>query len=140
MGRSMRLLFLLAVLVAAGCVSPRGPAPGSLNLSEANVVGVEFSRGGDGTYTFRVSVLHNDTGWEHYADWWRIKTPQGREIARRVLAHPHVKEQPFTRVLRGVRIPEEVEQVVVEAHCSVHGYGGQQMLVDLRSGETWVYR
>ncbi len=135
----MRLPLLLLVL-AAGCVSQteKSEMP-PLNLDEANVVGVEFDRSGDGTYTFRVSVIHNDTGWEHYANWWRIKTVDGEEIARRVLAHPHVNEQPFTRALSGIEVPEGVTQVVVEAHCSVHGYGGQEMLVDLNTGEVTVY-
>lgn len=97
------LLLLIAIAVAGGCVSQpqrevpalametRGTLPevesGAMDLNEANVVRVEFM-GEGGSYTFWVRVRHNDTGWEHYADWWRIKTLQGEEIARRVLAHP----------------------------------------------------
>jgi hypothetical protein len=108
-----------------------GEPSGPLDLDEANVVGVEVTRDPEGAYTFSVTIRHNDTGWDHYADWWRVLTPEGEELGRRVLAHPHETEQPFTRSLRGVVIPEGIETVVVEAHCSVHGYGGRRATVGL---------
>ncbi len=43
----------------------------------------------------------------------------------RVLAHPHVNEQPFTRSLKGVKVPAGIERVLIRAHDSVHGYGSQ---------------
>ncbi len=73
------------------------------------------------------TVSHADSGWEHYADHWRVLLPDGDELARRVLHHPHVDEQPFTRSLGGVSIPEGVTHVFVEAHDSVHGYGGARL-------------
>lgn len=81
--------------------------------------------------TFTVTVRHADAGWQHYADHWRILTPDGTEIARRVLLHPHDDEQPFTRSLSGVVIPAGVTRVVIEAHDNVHQYGGQQVELDL---------
>ncbi len=57
--------------------------------------------------------------------------PHGNILATRTLYHPHVTEQPFTRNLTGVRIPESVRTVVVRAHDSVHGYGGAFMKVEL---------
>ena len=50
-----------------------------------------------GSWSFDVTVAHNDEGWDHYADWWRILDPDGNELARRVLRHPHLDEPPFTR-------------------------------------------
>ena len=44
-----------------------------------------------------VTVRHNDSGWDHYADVWRVYAPDGRLFAERILAHPHETEQPFTR-------------------------------------------
>jgi hypothetical protein len=102
-----------------------------MDLNEANVIAVEFTRDPLGTYTFSVTLRHNDTGWDHYADFWIIKTLDGEEIARRVLTHPHENEQPFTRSLSGIDVPEEVSQVIIEAHDNVHGFGGNTMVVDL---------
>lgn len=44
-------------------------------------------------------------------------------LGTRRLEHPHVSEQPFTRSLRGVVVPEAVTLVRVRAHDSVHGWG-----------------
>jgi len=50
-------------------------------------------------------------------------------LATRTLLHPHENEQPFTRSLSGVRIPDGVTEVIVRAHDKVHGYGGAEMRV-----------
>jgi len=54
-----------------------------------------------------------------------VLDPDGAVLGTRVLRHPHVKEQPFTRRLGGVRIPASVTRVQVRARDSVHGFGGQ---------------
>ena len=84
------------------------PTPGQ--SGEVQVVGAKASCGGAGC-SFSVTLLHEDTGWDHYADHWRVLTPDGDEIARRVLYHPHVDEQPFTRSLGGVDVPPGIEKV-----------------------------
>lgn len=109
------------------------------HAGEADVVRVEITRRG-GVYYFDVTLRHADTGWEHYADWWRVKTVGGKELARRTLAHPHVDEQPFTRGLGGVRIPGGVYIIIVEGHDLVHKYGGQTVKVDLSKTEGEGYR
>jgi len=91
---------------------------------EADVVGVEVVKDGSGSYRFNVGVSHEDTGWEHYADRWEVLGPDGSALGTRTLLHPHVDEQPFTRSLSGVKIPEGVTEVSIRAHDSVHEYGG----------------
>lgn len=88
---------------------------------EARVLGAEFEPIGD-AWDVRVTVEHDDTGWDHYADAWRIVDGQGQVIATRNLAHPHVEEQPFTRGLSAVELPE-TGTVYIEAHDNVHGWG-----------------
>jgi len=102
---------------------------------EADVVGVQVTQTGD-TYRFEVTVRHADAGWDHYADLWEVLTPDGQLIDKRVLLHPHDDEQPFTRSLGGVQIPAGLTTVRVRAHDKVHGYGGQEMEVDLATGEA----
>lgn len=99
---------------------------------EADVVDVRYAQASDGTFAFEVTLRHADAGWDHYADRWEIVGPDGTVIATRVLAHPHVDEQPFTRGLSGVEIGDDVAEVTVRAHDSVHGYGGQEMTVALK--------
>lgn len=87
----------------------------------ATIEAVKVSKSGS-TYTFNVTISHRDTGWDDYADAWRIKDASGAVLGQRSLAHPHVNEQPFTRSLSGVRIPDGVTSVVVEARDTVTGW------------------
>ena len=98
---------------------------------EADVIAVDTHRSSDGTYRFNVTLRHLDTGWEHYADRWDIVAPDGTVIASRVLAHPHVDEQPFTRSLSGVRIPDGITQVTIRAHDNVHKLGGNTITINI---------
>lgn len=84
-----------------------------------------------GSCTFAVTLQHADQGWNHYANQWDVVMPDGKVLKSRVLHHPHVDEQPFTRSLSGVMVPQGVQQVRVRARDSVHGYGDQEFLVDL---------
>ncbi len=94
---------------------------------EADVVAAELQREGPGRYTAIVTLRHADTGWTHYADRWEVLTPDGRLLGVRTLYHPHVEEQPFTRRLRGLEIPEAVARVTIRARDSRHGYGGAEI-------------
>lgn len=87
----------------------------------ARVVAVEAVAGGSG-WTFHVTLAHGDTGWEDYADGWRVETPEGTVLGERPLGHPHVEEQPFTRSLSGVAIAEDVTEVVIRARTNVEGW------------------
>jgi len=96
----------------------------------ADVLEVD-ARASGGSWSFHVTVRHADTGWDHYADAWRVVGPDGTVYGTRTLFHPHVGEQPFTRSLSGVLIPDAIGKVTVEAHDSVHGWGGASVEVAL---------
>jgi len=117
----MRKSAILVAAVLASTPALAGPA---------DVLKVEARPGGSG-WSFDVTVEHADTGWEHYADAWRVVGPDGTVYGTRTLLHPHVGEQPFTRSLSGVAIPEGVASVTVEAHDLVHGWGGTTVEVML---------
>ena len=98
---------------------------------EADVIDVVATAGPAGKYRFDVTVRHADEGWDHYANKWDIIGTDGATLGSRVLYHPHVNEQPFTRSLPGVEIPPDTGKVTVRAHDSVHGYGGKVVEVNL---------
>ena len=100
---------------------------------EADVVQVQVIKTGESTYRFEVALQHADTGWDHYADKWEIVSPDGTILGTRKLLHPHVNEQPFTRSLSGVNIPNNIRQVSIRAHDSVHAYGGRVVTLDIPS-------
>lgn len=97
---------------------------------EADVLAVEARPGASG-WSFDVTVQHADSGWDHYADAWRVVGPDGTVYGTRTLFHPHEDEQPFTRSLDAVAIPSGVTGVTVEAHDSVHGWRGAAVTVTL---------
>ena len=114
------------------------------SAANADVIYVRAIQTSDGSWTFHVTVSHPDTGWDDYADGWDIVLPDGSkliihegDVFTRLLAHPHVDEQPFTRSQSGIIIPEDVTQVIVRTHDIVDGFGGQEIIVDLEkdSGE-----
>ena len=91
----------------------------------ADVLKVDVEKTGENSFHFDVTVLHDDDGWDHYANKWDVVAPDGTILATRILHHPHENEQPFTRSLGGVKIPKSVNTVSIRAHDSVHGYGGK---------------
>ena len=98
---------------------------------EADIVDVKAVRSPAGTYDFHVTVRHGDAGWDHYANTWQVIGPDGTVLGERVLLHPHVNEQPFTRSLTGVSIAEAIDSVTIRAGDSVHEFGGREMTVKL---------
>ncbi len=98
---------------------------------EADVVDVSVQQSGKNKYSFSVTVRHADEGWDHYANKWDVVAPDGTVLATRVLYHPHVDEQPFTRSLSGVNIADTVDTVTVRAHDSVHEYSGKTVTIEV---------
>lgn len=84
------------------------------------------------SYLFDVTLEHNDEGSKHFVDRWEIWTADGKTLLdTRKLLHPHVDEQPFTRSLSGVDIPEGVTQVLIRAHDNLHGDSPHTLIVTL---------
>lgn len=88
----------------------------------------EVDTSGDaGAYTFSVTLRTPDTGCDQYADWWEVTNADGTELLyRRILAHSHVNEQPFTRSGGTVAVDADTE-VVVRTHMSNSGYSRRAM-------------
>lgn len=99
--------------------------------SAPEIVKATMERGNAG-WTFHVTLKHPDTGWDHYADGWRVVTKDGKVLGMRVLYHPHEEEQPFTRSLTKVMIPANVSEVFIEARCKKTGWGKQRYRISLK--------
>lgn len=106
-------------------------APAVTAGGEVDVVAAEFKARGEGMWDVSVTLRHGDTGWEHYADAWRVVDAEGTVFGTRELLHPHVTEQPFTRSLGGVRIPPSTTEVLVEGRDKVHGWSRKALAVPL---------
>jgi len=137
--------FFLCVFTTAGLSESGGedqPDVVKPDLNYAQVVYVKATQGVDGSWCIHATVRHNDEGWDHYANAWQVLDEEGRELAWRMLAHPHDDEQPFERSKCDVNIPPGVGRLIVQAKCSIHGFGGQSVTVDLSvpAGEKFKVR
>jgi|GEM_PF-6166961 len=111
----------------------------SAGTPNADITNVYAREEKDGTWTFHVSVKHPDVGFDDFADGWDLVTGGGKVIkpdprARftKIVRRPHVDEQPFTRTVKGVVIPDGVDELTVRAHDSRAGFGGEEVRVDLK--------
>ena len=81
--------------------------------------------------SFSVTLTHPDTGWDHYADGWRVETEDGTILGTRELLHPHENEQPFTRSLGNVSIPDGTQRVLIRARCNQDGWSDAAFVLAL---------
>ncbi|MGJ8546249.1 MAG: hypothetical protein ACSHWZ_12470 [Sulfitobacter sp.] len=98
---------------------------------DAKIINVHTQKSSSG-WQFDVTVQHGDTGWDHYVDAWRVLDANGVTLGQRNLAHPHVNEQPFTRSLSGVKIPEGVSEVQIQTRDLPGGWAKTTKTVKLR--------
>lgn len=112
--------FIFGLLVIAG------PA-----LADDAVIEDATARKGASGWSFSVTLSHAETGWDDYADGWRVETEAGEVLGTRVLAHPHVNEQPFTRSLSGVVVPDGISTVWIRAKTLGDGWGQDRFPLDL---------
>jgi hypothetical protein len=134
----------VAVLLLAACGSSNGadssattspptdPATSTTAAAQLypDVIEVEATEAA-GTWRFNVTVSSPYDSRQRYADAWRVAGADGTVYGVRELTHDHAAEQPFTRSLDGVTIPDGVAVVVVEARDLINGYGGATVEVRL---------
>ena len=94
---------------------------GPLAADPAVIERIEVTPQGD-AWRFDVTLSHGDTGWDDYADGWRVELEDGTVLATRTLLHPHVNEQPFTRSQAGEAIPDDTGKVFIRASTNVDGW------------------
>lgn len=112
--------------------------PGLARAGDPVVTDVKVSKPDMG-WAIEVTIRHDDAGWDHFADGWEVLDLNGRRLGYRKLHHPHVNEQPFTRSLRGVMIPDGTRSVMIRAHCSEHGWSEHMVRVDLSPSGSGGY-
>lgn len=114
MTRTQRTLTLAGLAASLVC--------SAATAGDVEIVSAKAGYQGPGLFRFEVTLKHADTGWDHYANRWRVLSTDGKTVyGTRKLLHPHVHEQPFTRALSNVRIPDGVTEVLISAQDSLHG-------------------
>jgi len=149
-----RLSFLLLILSVIQVVSIAAESESGSNTSgdagrnrgNADVLYVKAVEERSGNWTFMVTVSHPDKGWDDYADGWDIVLPDETVIKAdesspftRLLLHPHVGEQPFSRSQSGLSIPTDIRLLKVRAHDLAAGFGGREVTVDLNKSRGYDF-
>ena len=109
-----------------------GLVPSLTSAGNTEIVSAQAEQSSKGHYHIRVTLRHDDTGWDHYANAWRVLAPDGTILGERILFHPHVNEQPFTRSLSGVTIPDDINYIEIEAQDSKHGISQGRFRISLQ--------
>jgi len=131
---SITLLSLVLGYLVLPPADPAWDAKTTDKQADAAVTGIRVS-GEPGAYTFHVGLKSDDTGCEQYADWWEVVDSNGTLLYRRILAHSHVDEQPFTRSGGPVAISKE-QVVIVRGHMNKAGYGSNIFKGSVSQGFT----
>jgi len=140
-----RAPLLLATLAVVAVLST-ACAPGEAPLDEADtsagseageqrfpdVVAAELEPTGDVWRLDATLSSPYDTP-ERYADAFRARSEDGTVLGVRELAHDHANEQPFTRSLGGLAIPDDVAHITVEGRDRAHGWGGDTVEIEVPS-------
>ncbi len=136
------LSFFIVLTICSCTVRPIGKASETEYRSEAafletesaeqenngaKVTAVMASDRIPGSYRLLVTINSPDTGCNQYANWWEAVDEDGNLLYRRILAHSHINEQPFTRDGGPISVNETDQVITVRVHMSSQGYSNQAM-------------
>ena len=96
-----------------------------------SVVAAEVSGDSD-LFTFQVMISSPYASAERHTDAVRVIGDDGVVYGILELTHPHAGQQPFSRTLRDVEIPESVTKVIIEGRDSTYGWGGEVVTLAIR--------
>lgn len=98
------------------------------------IVGAKATMGEVGQWSFEVTVSSPYDTPDRYADAWRVLDGDDIELGVRELSHDHAGEQPFTRDLSDVAVPDDVVVVFIEGRDLINGWSGQRFALELTAG------
>lgn len=84
-----------------------------------------------GIYHIRVTIEHQDTGWEDYVDAWEIVDGNGEVLGTRPFFEPKLDDTKTVTALSGVVIPQEIKTVTIRARKHPQGYQGEPVQVTI---------
>jgi hypothetical protein len=77
--------------------------------------------------------------YKHYVDWWVVRDPKGKILAKRDIEDPHPGGWPWTMLQKRIKIPIGVTQVTFQPHDKLHGYSPQKVVVDILTAKGPSY-
>lgn len=140
---SQHRLVITGILLTTllGCASqptttsptPKEESAAPITEYDSRVTAVETTPTANEAHTFAVTLESDETGCDRYANWWEVIDAEGNLLYRRILAHSHVNEQPFTRS-GGPVVASDDEILIVRSHMHPTGYSTQAMTGNITNG------
>ena len=84
-----------------------------------------------GIYHIKVTIEHEDTGWDDYVEAWEVFGPDGTLLAARPFFEPELERTAKVSALAGVVIPEEIKIVTIRARTYPVGLEGDPVEVEI---------
>ncbi|MFU8840630.1 MAG: hypothetical protein ACNA8R_07880 [Nitriliruptoraceae bacterium] len=131
--RWVPLLALVGAVVLGACATSDAPDGDAREQRYPDVLAAEL-QATNGTWQLSATLSSPYDTPERYADAFRALDEDGNVLGVRELAHDHANEQPFTRSLSGLAIPEDVERITVEGRDQRYGWGGATVEVEVPAG------
>ena len=84
-----------------------------------------------GIYHIRVTIEHEDTGWDDYVEAWEITSPEGELLGVRPFFEPELEDTKTVSALAGVVIPEEIKSIMIRARTHPNGLEGDPFEIQI---------
>jgi hypothetical protein len=123
----MRLSLLIAIALAFAGMSPAHAGNEAPRITDVKVK--RDSPEQSGIYHIKVTIEHEDTGWDDYVEAWDVFGPDGQILATRPFFEPELERPQTVSALAGVVIPAEITSVTVRARTYPDGLKGDPVEV-----------
>ena len=84
-----------------------------------------------GIYHIKVTIEHEDTGWDDYVDAWEIIGADGTVLGVRPFFEPELERDKTVSALAGVVIPEDIKTATIRTHKHPGGYAGDPVEISI---------
>jgi hypothetical protein len=84
-----------------------------------------------GIYHVKVTIEHEDTGWDDYVDAWEIIGADGTVLGVRPFFEPELERNKTVTALAGVVIPEDIKTATIRTHKHPQGYEGDPVEISI---------
>lgn len=111
-----------------------GGQAGYAEQSDPHIADVKVKRDSPdlaGIYHIKVTIEHEDTGWDDYVDAWEIIGSDGSVLGIRPFFEPELERTKTVTALAGVVIPEDVKKVTIRARKHPQGYQGEAVEITI---------
>ncbi|MFO8156495.1 MAG: hypothetical protein ACQERR_06880 [Pseudomonadota bacterium] len=128
---------LLALVVLLGLTAAL-LLPTTASAGKPEVTWVELNREAR-HWRITVTLSHSDTDDYHFLDRWHVHSPDHQVFGEERFHTPRVQAPERISTLRDVRIPRDVDTLLIRARDSLHGWG-PRVEVDLTEERGERYR